>query len=118
MTPQEEMQKIVEAAGECWHVVEESVGETMGHYYHQCIKCGIHDRRGNIYPNNPSPTDLNELFRLAEEIFGEECEVSFYISEGKQIAQLDKIECLGQGFANNKADALRKALVKAIEGKE
>ena len=46
MTPQEKMQKVVEAAGECW-------------------------QEGNptrFISTNPSPTDLNELFRLAKKL--------------------------------------------------
>ena len=58
MTPQEKMQKIVEAAGECWHrATHNSLGSDC--------------RCGNIFsrcPKNPSPTDLNELFRLAEKL--------------------------------------------------
>lgn len=58
MTPQEKMQKIIEAAGECWHEVERldfSTGKTVL----RCRHCKTQD-------NNPSPTDLNELFQLAE----------------------------------------------------
>jgi hypothetical protein len=59
MTPQQKMQEVVEAAGECWHEPKGSAPmnkcqkckEPMG--YHNCL---------------PSPTDLNELFRLAEKL--------------------------------------------------
>jgi hypothetical protein len=55
MTPEQKMQAVVEAAGECWHHL---LPVTV---VAQCAKC-------NNYKPNPSPTDLNELFRLAEKL--------------------------------------------------
>lgn len=59
MTPEQEMQAIVESAGECWH---ESAGCAP---LYKCKKCG---RQMGYHTCNPSPTDLNELFRLAEKL--------------------------------------------------
>jgi len=54
MTPEQKMQKVAEAAGECWHI--------KGNV---CLICGLYGVAPAIHIN-PSPTDLNELFRLAE----------------------------------------------------
>jgi hypothetical protein len=90
MTPEQKMQKVVEAAGGCWHEwVKKDTSlehrpvtglpiEYGGHGY-ECA-CGF--RRVNrvnwrigttaklhaVNCANPSPTDLNELFRLAGKI--------------------------------------------------
>lgn len=54
MDQERKMQKLVTAAGECWH-------ETKAKGF---CKCGAPCNIGL----NPSPTDLNELFRLAEKL--------------------------------------------------
>ena len=68
MTNEEKMQKVVEAAGERWH-------EKLGERYH-CFSCKVkchtyHPSELSAFDRdhtNPSPTDLNELFRLAEKL--------------------------------------------------
>lgn len=66
MKSEQKMQVIVEAAGECWHEWHRAIGG------HLCYKC--REIVKQIYsclpaPVNPQPTDLNELFRLAEKLF-------------------------------------------------
>ena len=62
MTPELEMKAIVEAAGECWHELKDHLFQ----YTAFCHKCGL---IMSYKPGrNPSPTDLNELFRLAEKL--------------------------------------------------
>jgi hypothetical protein len=68
MTNEEKMKAIVTAAGECWHEYVEEIGQAMGHYYSVCTSCGLDDRVDDNLPINPSPTDLNELFRLASRL--------------------------------------------------
>lgn len=119
-TPQEQIKFIVENTdGLCWHEVEEFAGETMGHYYHQCIKCGIHNRRGNKYPNNLSPHSLDDLFRLAAK---NDKVLSALVHMDKKIS--GRIVYKAATYANSHgeefttpADALRSALVQAIEGR-
>lgn len=69
MTNPEKMQIVVEAAGGCWHkrIVDKQPSPEEGQfdYFPKCDKCEIDLPHGF---NNPSPTDLNELFRLAEKI--------------------------------------------------
>jgi len=73
MTSEQKIKVIVEAAGECWHEWEQrayAVNRFM------CNKCGKHSMNTErtlghgggafVAPKNPSPTDLNGLFRLAE----------------------------------------------------
>ena len=106
MDAQEEMQKIVEAAGECWN-------DTHMRF------CGASDTQILVSKPNPSPTDLNELVRLAEKLYGRDCRIEFSMHYGDvQAIQLCKEnKVVSQGQADTKADALRTALVKATEGK-
>lgn len=137
MTPQEEMQKIVAAAGECWHewIIESSTldskdilgGHCYGGHGYECA-CGF--RRVNRVNwaigdeanlggmcRNPSPTDLNELFRLAEKL--EFDEVRSDILNGiTEIIEWGGKDRRFLGMADDPADALRNALSKAIEGRE
>lgn len=63
-TQEEKMQHIVEAAGECHHYTGGYVNPEIGEW--TCIKCRA---KGVGFNENPSPSDLNELFRLAEKLF-------------------------------------------------
>ena len=68
MTPQEEIQFIVENTdGECWHewISARSTGNALYDLNHNVCKCGLVAVIGvpNI-EHNPSPHDLNELARL------------------------------------------------------
>ena len=70
MTPEQKLQAVVEKAGECWHTkFQHSDG---GHKCGDCQKWLGHIEIDNDVPYakhfNPSPTDLNELFRLAEKL--------------------------------------------------
>jgi hypothetical protein len=112
MNAQEEMQKIVEAADECWHTVEEFAGETMGHYYFECTTCGVNDRGGDNFPSNPSPTDLNELYWLVGKLGFDS-----FLWRNNQITLRGPNKPIVKATAIDFDDALRKALVKAVEGK-
>ena len=118
MEEQEEMQKIVEAAGECWHNADITFDpNNVGFATHwQCSTCKVYVDRSC---DHPSPTDLNELFRLAEKLYGRDCRIEFSMHYGDvQAIQLCKEnKVVSQGQADTKADALRTALVKATEGK-
>ena len=62
MTPEQKMQVVVEATGKCWH--ESDFGMSI------CKHCRrTNDPRYFDFDKvNPSPIDLNELFRLAEKL--------------------------------------------------
>jgi len=60
MTHTQKMKAVVEAAGECWHKGLHPIYKSI------CEKCG--EAFTSIsQKTNPSPNDLNELFRLSEE---------------------------------------------------
>jgi hypothetical protein len=106
MTPEQKMQKVVEAAGECWHEV---VSELRGiDYVRAMCSCGkqVYDPSHNC--GNPSPTDLNELFRLAEKL-------------GPMIVLTFKRDCMtvirlwgAKTEENTPAEALLNALYEAV----
>ena len=97
MTPEQKMQKVIEAAGECWH---ELVGNGL-------CKCGAPCNIGW----NPSPTDLNAMFRLAENIN----HIKFSVIGGDPDCQLwsPKFGYVN-GYGKTKKEALLDALYKAI----
>ena len=107
MNAQEEMQKIVEAAGECWH--KWTKPPSM-----QCTTCSLL-ATPTSFKANPSPTDLNELFRLADKL-------GYDYHVGRNSGCIDVMifdkqdEVIADGNSDNLADALRKSLVNAIEG--
>jgi hypothetical protein len=136
MTPEQKMQKVVEAAGECWHewVKRETTLETRsvigaieyGGFGWECV-CGF--RRVNrvnwhigdeaILPcKNPSPTDLNELFRLAEKLgyvdidfYGYSMTCTLYPSgTGKPYLLIGSIRAIG----STPAEALLNAIFQAV----
>ena len=116
MDTQQEMQKIVEAAGECWHDVSYNPTETIG----RCIQCKM--MWPDTFNPNPSPTDLNELFRLAKKL-NYHCEIDVDKNGGSQVSihangkLSDKPD--GQSIEGLQlVDALRKALFHAIEGRK
>jgi hypothetical protein len=113
MNAQEEMQKIVEAADECWH----NHDVPSGNKRFNCEKCGLGEYDPK-YKNNPSPTDLNELFRLAEKLQLVAVAVTDPITGSwAQARQLDGL-MLHKFNADTPSDAFRTALVKAIEAGE
>ena len=103
MNAQEEMQAIVEATGECWH-------EAL---HRKCI-CG--NSNFLLCPFNPSPTDLNELFRLAEKL-GVDYAVNTLGGNVDVLIFNKNNEVIGDADAdiNQLADVLRKSLVESLE---
>ncbi len=135
MNPEQEMQLIVEAAGECYHewIIKDSTLESKdilgGHYYgghgYECA-CGF--RRVNRVNwaigdkanlsgkcTNPSPTDLNELFRLAEKL-----DINLTINVTKMGSCIAKIHGrrspVSSEWCKSAHEAILKALVQAIQG--
>jgi hypothetical protein len=51
----DKLKAVVEAAGECWHTYQMNRDNSIATWCEECLKDAP----------NPSPTDLNELFRLA-----------------------------------------------------
>jgi hypothetical protein len=101
MTPEQKMQKVVEAAGECWH---ESGTYFDGVKLCKCLKCGVQILTTNFHKANPSPTDLNELFRLAEKM-SKKIKVEQF--DGDWVAQVD-------GRSWEVADTPAEALLNAL----
>ena len=99
--PEQEMQEIVEAVGECNHV------GTMLDF--ECIHCGQNPAV------DPSPTDLNELFRLAGKLGF--TDFDFY---GNRCVLYEKRSAVSvaQGDGETKAEGLRKALVQVCRREE
>lgn len=66
MTPEQKMQKVIEASGECWHESQSGIN------WDKCRLCGFWDSSlgssDEIGIHNPSPTDLNELFQVAKKL--------------------------------------------------
>lgn len=108
MTDQDEMQTIVEAADECWHTLEfQPIHCSDSKYPEMMLVCqNCHTVTGK---ENPPPTDLNELFRLAEKI-GYNFGVSYSVN-GRRFAASYKGKL---GESELPADALRKAMYSAL----
>lgn len=62
--PTEKMQAIVKAAGGCWHNWQPP---KMYSWQVECSVCGK-TQAATVPTDNPSPTDLNTLFELAEKL--------------------------------------------------
>lgn len=124
MTPNEKIRAVVEAAGECWHEAGEIEGDsiTMPMTLH-CAKCGeLMCMEGSCrnHTQNPSPTDLNELFRLAEKLeysvrlettFPDYGEIVYKVS----IRKFCKKVWLMYGQFPTPAEALLDALYQAVK---
>lgn len=117
MTPEKEMKATVEAAGGCWHEWHNGVigYNTANHKrVYECKKCG---KGGTDHVHlsylNPSPTDLNELFRLAEKLGCTDIDFEWVL--GKWICEYTTSEFIYfKDSAFTPADALRKALYQAV----
>lgn len=116
MTSEQKMQTIVEAAGECWHDWEWIPGGGK-----QCKNCDIdlyhkdsvsYNQRIPV-PPNPSPTDLNELFRLAGNI--SYIKFGGYFDEPKCQLWTAKFGYIN-GRGKTKAEALLNALYESVKG--
>ena len=121
MTPNEEMQAIVEKAGSCWHNSNKTEGDSIHLPIRiSCSKCGaIVACEGGLFSceTNPSPTDLNELFRLAEKL-GFDCRLT--VRSRNVCGHRSEIISMEGGrlvdvFADTPADSLREALYRAVK---
>lgn len=117
MTPEQMMQAVVETAGECWHEATETSAACFNSY--KCAHCGV--MLGNYYNpaqwthTNPSPDDLNALFRLAEKLEVSctlRLKVKGYFADAKMFGRLSGAE----EEADTSAEALLTALHQAIKG--
>ena len=111
ITNEQKLKFVKEKAGECWHEHGNVMLTCMPPKY-KCLKCGA------IYLHNPSPTDLNELFRLAEKL-----EIRFikFVTglAGQQNVEVPHLEIgVIQYCGTTKAEALLNALYKACGGKD
>lgn len=103
------MQKIVEAAGECWH-------KNDGNNTDECVNCHRAFQAEDYEPydctlDNHSPTNLNELFRLADKL-GAENDLVVDRLNGKWSAMYcDNIWQHG----DTAAEALLKALYEVVK---
>lgn len=115
MTAERKMRAIVEAAGECWHVAKK---RPYAKRRYMCSKCGEHGPV--LVPSNPSPTDLNELFRLAAKTYGTAINAITFHPAGHVCwftvdhpnHSVDLTRFTGEGFTP--AEALLNALYKAV----
>ena len=110
MTPEQKMQVIIEAAGECWHEWYRVIGGYC------CNKCREHIGQIHSYlpaPTNPASTDLNELFRLAENMGCGYIEFEWELEEWYCSYTNEKSQYNCFGFAP--AEALLNALYVAIK---
>jgi hypothetical protein len=117
MNQQEQMQLIVEAAGECWHIRGDRKTKIGGEM--SCIRCGKFSPSNEEI--NPSPHSLDDLFRLVKAL-NYHCEIDVDGEGQTQVSvhsnNLLSIRPAGQSLEGLQlADALRSALVKAIEGR-
>jgi hypothetical protein len=117
VTPEQEMKTIVEAVGECWHEWKLWNKDYNGY---KCKHCSIEVHQVHSYnaaPSNPSPTDMNELFRLVKKLgyvvalYTNDkgtCSVNLGISD-KVYFDVWAVDC------DTPADALRTALCQAVK---
>ena len=105
MNQKQKMQAIVESSGECWH--EPKFGMSV------CKHCRrTNDPRYFDFDKvNPSPTDLNELFRLANILRIGDFGVAYLLP----IASEDcGVYCAGAGTYTAEATTPAEALLNAI----
>ena len=133
-TQEQKMQFIVEKAGECWHELlelphtrrwNEFVCDDVAEFF--CKHCSAEweetplSHINNNY-SNPSPTDLNELMRLAGKL-NFHCEIDVDGNGQSQVSlhgdNLLSIRPSGQSIEGLPfAEALLNALYKACGGKD
>jgi hypothetical protein len=119
----DKMKAVVEAAGKCWHEVskyqrmfEDDTGKFRIRY---CINC---EQSWDLcVDKNPSPTDLNELFRLAEKLGLIAQKFEYKLPAGVRCFLLmktqDEFPESFTGKGNTSAEALLNALFAAIKGR-
>jgi hypothetical protein len=127
MTPEQEMKVIVWAAGECWHQVSDDkrvFDDGFGAYQiRYCAFCGLpwNACLTGFDIDNPLPTDLNELFRLAEKLddeYGLSLRKRNTTDGWKWMTWFQGTNKQSQAmYARSPADALRKALYAVAEQK-
>ena len=114
-TPEQKLKFIVEKAGECWHEVK------AGRF--DCIHCDAFLGFKYDLITNPSPTDLNELMRLAEKIgYGVKLytDVRHHVGSREHECKVMHVRTGTSGWTLGKtpAEALLNALFSACGGKE
>ena len=118
MHAQEQIQFIVENTdGECWHHWHRA---NIYSFNDKCCKCG-QIKAGTVPRNNPSPHSLDDLYRLADkldiDVRVEKIRPDYGVVKYEGLTRKrHKHVWLKQCVNNTRADALRDALVKAIEG--
>lgn len=122
MTPEQEMKASVIAAGECWHEWERKyLLQDYATGMFKCSKCDYSSEWVKGSPHNPSPTDLNELFRLAEKLGFTKIETDKDAKNKTFQCNISKDDYVCTyhfliGIGNTPADALRTALYQAVKG--
>lgn len=121
MTPEQKTKAIVEEAGECWHEWERKyLLQDYVTWMFKCSKCDCSSEWVKGSPPNPSPTDLNELFRLAEKLGlrvhlkyrGDDYHAKVWFKPEEE----DTDRVFFWSVAATPADALRTALYQAMKG--
>ena len=117
MDAEEQMQAIVEAAGECWHkrVVDKVPSPVEGcfDYFPRCDKCEIGLPH---HSKHPSPHDLNELVRLADKLGFDEVRIDLHGMADIIQWNLDFPDLRYEGRGETPVDALRNALYQSVTG--
>jgi hypothetical protein len=133
MNANEQIKYIVDNTdGELWHeIVDKGTGLVFGPgFVPPMCSCGKVNSSMSRYHDNPSPHDLNALMRLAEKLGHDE--IFFASGRGEEYPERCLLEGMSksiatdftprriqyEGKASTKSDALRSALVKAIEGRK
>jgi len=112
MTPEQKMRKVVEAAGECWHDTGGYINPEKGNW--ACCKCEV----TGFLSDNSSPTDLNELFRLARKAVDLGCITFTFEGDISDTAVICWLGCNGKDYenlANTPAEALLNALYESVK---
>jgi hypothetical protein len=115
MTPEQKMLKVVEAARECWHeFVAKSVHqkENDPKIYLKCPKCKASVTMDQVV--NPSPTDLNELFRLADKLGNRFIYFNTGLAGQRNVEIPGKTIGVIQACESSPAEALLNALYEAV----
>lgn len=122
MNKEQKIQVVVEAAGECWHEWNNMIKghNTAAHQrIYKCVKCG---KGGTDHVHlswcHPKPTDLNELFRLAEKLGVEFTLCLSIYTQGDNMWSVEPL-CADVTFNEiTPAEALLNALYETVKEKD
>jgi hypothetical protein len=114
----DKLKAVVEAVGECWHEFNNAYNVNKDEHF-ICPECeAILELSGN----NPSPTDLNELFRLAEKLGYKN--VDFFFHQNYRCCIYPQGTAAGyslisthSAYGDTSAEALLNALYESIKGR-